>query len=195
MFERSWDDGLVIRSLTTDEYDQYISQEHHRIFAVESPRFDADSFYTDETKDKLKVLRDGFKVYRLILGAFLNGTFVGWHFGRQDTPDAYYMTNSAVLPEYRRQKIYQRLLEATLEAIVEAGFQCVTSNHHPSNNAVIIPKLKLGFWISGMRITDAFGTIVSLTWFPHQVRRDAFEYRTGYTYPTKNLAHLAKIVE
>ena len=192
-YERSWPDGLVIRELVGEEYAKLVMPHHGSIFTADSPRFLYDDYCSDEEKEKLKALRSTFQGFRLTIGAFFNGKFAGWHFGRQDSPDTYYMTNSAVLPEFRRQKIYQRLLESTIELVTSIGFQCIKSSHHPSNNSVIIPKLKIGFWICGTQTSDTFGTLVNLVWYPKQTRKDAFEFRIGYKFATPELSGLTRL--
>lgn len=189
-FKKNWDDGLEIRTLNSEESKKYIEPVHAKIFTKDQPRLVLDAFYSEHEKSKLTLLRSEFKIFSLHLGAFKNGVFAGWHFGRQEAFDTYYMTNSAVIPEFRRQKIYERLLESTVEAVSQLGFQKITSNHHPSNNSVIIPKLKIGFCVSGFTVTDVFGTLVQLSWYAHHVRKEAFEYRVGHTFPTINLKSL-----
>jgi hypothetical protein len=190
IYRREWDDGVVIRELSLEENDQFIGPHHSEIFNTAQPRIFANSFYTNEEKTKLKELSELYKGYHLTLGAFFKGDFAGWHFGLQTAADTYFMRNSAVLPDFRRRRIYERLLHATLEKVTAAGFQRVTSDHHPSNTAVLIAKLKAGFWISGVHVDDRFGTLVDLVWYPHQVRRDAFEYRVGHTFPSSSVQKL-----
>ena len=183
-FSKTWDDGLVIRELTLDEHKQYIQPNHKIIFADSGGRYRMEDCYTSTELEKAQSLEKEFSQYRLRLGAFYRDQFAGWHFGRQESFDTFYMTNSAVLPEFRRRKIYQRLLEATMQAVVEKGFQCVTSQHHPTNNDVIIPKLRYGFHICGLQITDMFGMTVKLQWLANESRRDVFEFRTGRVAPS-----------
>jgi ribosomal protein S18 acetylase RimI-like enzyme len=189
-YQRQWDDGLKIRELTEEENDALIRPNHASIFNTAQPRIFAHSFYSEEEKNKLKDLFRLQAGYRLTLGAFFNGEFAGWHFGHQATEDTYFMRNSAVLPDFRRKRIYERILQATLEKVTAAGFQKITSDHHPSNTAVLIAKLKVGFWISGVHVDDRFGTLVDLVWYPHQVRRDAFEYRVGHAFPSSSVQKL-----
>lgn len=196
MFSKTWPDGLEIREITAEVQAQIVMPAHARIFEHERPRFSLDSIYNDDQKQKLKVLQTDLNkgTYILRLGAFWNGTFAGWHFGRQSGIDQFYMTNSAVLPEFRRRKIYERILESTVQCVVAKGFQCITSQHHPTNNAVIIPKLKIGFCVAGVELTDGFGLTVMLKWYPHELQRDVFEFRSGYSLPSPFVKeHLLKL--
>ena len=189
-YQRTWDDGLEIRQLSAEERTAYIQPNHTRIFNTDQPRLMPQSFYSDAEKANLISLRDQLGGYTLDLGAFLNGEFAGWHIGNQTSEDTYDMRNSAVLVDFRRLRIYERLLQSTLEVVTAAGFQRITSDHHPSNTAVLIAKLKAGFWISGVHVDDRFGTLVDLVWYPHHVRREAFEYRVGHAFPSDSVKKL-----
>ena len=63
--------------------------------------------------------------------------------------------------------------------VKDLGFQEITSRHSVDNNSVIIPKLKVGFTISGMEISDMWGTLVNLTYYFNETRRKVLSYRTG----------------
>ena len=189
-YQRKWDDGLEIRALTIEERAEFIQPNHSRIFNTAQPRIMPQQFYSDAEKSNLKALYDQLGGYKLDLGAFYNGEFAGWHLGLQTSEDTYFMRNSAVLPDFRRRRIYERVLQSTLEVVTAAGFQRITSDHHPSNTAVLIAKLKAGFWISGVHVDDRFGTLVDLVWYPHHVRREAFEYRVGHAFPSESVKKL-----
>lgn len=190
MFQREWPDGLVIRDMTEDEYRSLVKVHQPKIFA--QPRFLLTSTLTEDALDKANKLRESYlkNCQQVQLGAFLEGDFAGWHYGLQDGPTSYYMMNSAVLPEFRRRKVYERLLDATLDLTKEYGFLTITSRHHPTNNAVIIPKLKRGFSISGSELTDAFGLVIKLSYFHQPLAQNVFSYRSGYTFPDSNLKRI-----
>lgn len=91
------------------------------------------------------------------------------------------MSNSAVLPEHRNKGIYKELLSAILRITKEEGFQAVYSRHIAANNAVIIPKLKAGFLITGMEVMEWAGLMVKMTYYHHQKRRLLYDYRVGFS--------------
>jgi hypothetical protein len=68
----------------------------------------------------------------------------------------------------------------TIEKVSKDGFQEITSKHHCSNNAVLIPKLKKGFLISGTEINTRFGLMISLTYFPNKNVENVFHQRVGF---------------
>jgi hypothetical protein len=73
------------------------------------------------------------------------------------------------------------------------GFQIVTSKHVATNNAVIIAKLKLGFKISGIDLSDEYGTLVKLTYYLNETRQSVAEFRAGQIKPTRKLKKIFKI--
>lgn len=93
------------------------------------------------------------------------------------------MRNSAILPEHRRKGLYTQLLEETLRRVSADGFQKIYSRHSATNNDVIIPKLKAGFTISSLEVSDVFGVLVHLVYFPKKLRRKIMVYRVGDAKP------------
>ena len=89
------------------------------------------------------------------------------------------MTNSAVFELYRRRGIYTRMAQLVVNKATEMGFQKIYSRHKVSNNAVIIANLDLGFMIGGIELSDRFGTLVRLNYFPNRARENLFRYRAG----------------
>jgi hypothetical protein len=94
--------------------------------------------------------------YRLNLGLFHEERFVGWSWGHQRSATEFYMESSAVFVEHRRKGLYSALLQEIIRVTANEGFQVISSKHHQTNNAVIIPKLKSGFLITGISIGGYF---------------------------------------
>lgn len=122
-------------------------------------------------------------LYRLNVGIYHQNEFVGWHFGVQESNEKYNMRNTALFPEHRNKGVYSALLPHILSIIEKKGFQIIYSRHHATNNAVIVPKLKAGFTITGFEITDRFGTLIHLSYFFNPLRRKAMLFRTGEEVP------------
>lgn len=108
---------------------------------------------------------------------------VGWHCGYQIDAETFYMFESGILPAHQGRGIYTALLPLLLDHYESLGFQKVTSQHHASNNAVLVPKLKAGFMITGFSIDESVGVMVQLTYAFHPQRRRVYEFRTGYRRP------------
>ena len=68
-----------------------------------------------------------------------------------------------------------------ISKVTKLGFQEIYSKHTITNNAVIIPKLKAGFIISSMEVSDLFGTLVNLSYYPKALRKKILDYRVGQT--------------
>lgn len=112
------------------------------------------------------VARDGEKI-------------VGWSYGLQKGNVDFTMVNSGVLETYRRQGIYTELMHKAVDKITEMGFHRISSRHKVSNNAVIIPKLKFGFVITGIEILEIFGPCVTLSYHTKPLLREMLDVRMG----------------
>jgi len=101
-----------------------------------------------------------------------------------------YMQSSAVFPEFRRAGLYTELVRKSVELGTEAGFLSIFSRHVATNNAVIIAKLKLGFRITSLELTDTFGSLVHLSYFPNKTREKMLEYRASFSKPDDEIKKL-----
>lgn len=176
--------SYTMRELTADEYDAIWARHADTVFGDAAQAFRYREALSPEERGRLQTLgaRMG-EPYRLRLGVFDGDELAGWSVGVQESAEAYYMINSAVLPAHRRRGLYRALVEATLGIVVPLGFQRIYSRHTATNNAVIVPKLQAGFVITGMEASDMFGMLVHLTYFPHPARRKVLDYRVGLRRP------------
>jgi len=143
---------------------------------------------SDVEQEKMAILAQNMgSPFTLNLGLFHNKKPIGWSFGWQKDRETYYMTNSAIVPQHRRKGLYSCLLQKTIEEVQAVGFQIIESRHTATNNPVIIPKLKCGFIISGMEISDVFGTLVHLRYYTNPVRRHLMDIRSGQAKPDVDL--------
>jgi GNAT superfamily N-acetyltransferase len=131
-----------------------------------------------EEKESLKKLRYPVQNELYLLITY-QGETVGWFTGHQHDQESFYMMNSVVHPDHRKKGIYTALLKVILGWAKGEGFQHVKSRHKAANNEVIVPKLKAGFIISGMEISDRFGTLVNLTFHFNEKRRMAVKFWSG----------------
>lgn len=110
--------------------------------------------------------------------AYEGDTLVGWSFGHFDFRGrVFHMSNSAVLPQYRRQGIYSQLLKAVLNYTQSQAVIMVTSYHSVLNNPIIINKLKAGFHITGLSHSARMGALVQLTYHHSKERQAIFRQR------------------
>ena len=173
-----------IRELNDAEFDPLWQAHAPQIFDENAQIFRVWQWLDDSERAKAALLKERLgKPYALNLGLFYKSEFVGWCAGHQESSETYYMRNSAVLPEHRRKGLYTQLLEQALSLATQQGFQKIYSRHSATNNDVIIPKLRVGFTISSLEVSDTFGVLVHLTYFPKSLRRKVMLYRVGEAKP------------
>lgn len=149
---------------------------------------------SENEKAKLKSLNENFRLnFALYQLVYFNNEVVGWSWGFQDTRESFYMVNSAILPNHRRQGLYKILLDQTVKILSEAGFQKIWSRHSMTNNSIIIPKLKKGFYITGTELNDTFGALVQLTYYVNKTREKVLDFRVGHLRPDDELKKLFKL--
>jgi GNAT superfamily N-acetyltransferase len=170
------------RLLHWDDMRPLFQQYREQVF--DGISFNVEGALTEAERDAQKRLGQNLgNPYRLSIALYCREEFVGWHFGWQETSDKFYMCNTAIFPEHRNRGIYSALLPHILSILQAEGFQLVTSRHHATNNAVIVPKLKAGFTISAFEISDRHGILVHLYYYFNPIRRKAMEVRAGHERP------------
>jgi GNAT superfamily N-acetyltransferase len=113
------------------------------------------------------------------IGAFAGDRLVGWSHGHLPQAGTFYVSNSAVEDEYRRQGIYTRLV-AAMEAEARAlGCTRIESNHRAANAPVLIAKMKVGYVIVGTEFTAEMGLLVKLSKQLVPERDALFQARAG----------------
>lgn len=185
-------EGFSIKHCEADEFWKEVDQQIHRVFDDNELILRTRDIISEKEKALLKALpfdRPFFR-YSLLLH---REQLAGWTWGYQDSPESYYMVNSAILPQYRGRGLYSTLLEVTMRMLVDKGFQRIWSRHNMTNNAVIIPKLKRGFMITGTELSEVFGALVHLTYHTNQTRKKALEFRAGTLRPDAELKKIFRI--
>jgi len=119
----------------------------------------------------------------LRVGSFIEDRLVAWSYSKVEGSQLH-MVNSGVLPDFRRRGVYSRLVEATITYAKTTGISKIFSRHVPSNNAVIIPKLRLGFMVSGFEYSEVYGPLVHLTYLIGDKRRELYRVRSVPIVPT-----------
>lgn len=179
--------GYTIREMDNESFRPLWLKHSKEVFA-NVPVFRAHEFLSEEEKASVKSLGENMgKPYFLRLGLFHGEEFVGWHIGHQEDRETFYMQNSAVMPSHRRKGLYSALLADVLERLRGKGFQVIYSRHNMTNNDVIIPKLKAGFLITSLELSDTFGSLVHLTYYPNPLRRKVQIYRAGDLFPDEEI--------
>ena len=114
----------------------------------------------------------------LRIGAFRGESLVGWTFARPEGASHLYMINSGVTAAERRQGVYSELTRLVTEHARSHGYVAVLSRHAANNNAVIVAKLKLGFFVSGFEYSEVYGPLVRLTFLVGELRRTLYQTRS-----------------
>jgi ribosomal protein S18 acetylase RimI-like enzyme len=139
-----------------------------------------DQFLNEEELASKLILEERLSgPFRIRIGVFFEDKLVGWSFGWQESDSIFFMANAGILPEHRRKGLYTQLISKVIEIAKSKGFQVVSSKHVAVNNAVIIPKLKAGFVVTGMELNDRYGTMVVLSHYMNESRKHLLNVRAG----------------
>ena len=114
----------------------------------------------------------------LRIAAFRGDSLVGWTFARPEGANHLHMINSGVAPAERRHGVYSRLVQLVIEHASSRGHVAILSRHAANNNAVIVAKLKLGFFVSGFEYSEVYGPLVRLTYLLGKLRRSLHQTRS-----------------
>lgn len=117
-----------------------------------------------------------------------DGAVVAMFSGEQREPGVYRMWHTNVARGHRRRGLYRRIVECSIGYTGALGFDAITSEHAPSNNAVIIAKLRAGFCVYGLELDPSAGVSLVLRYFHLPAARAAYEYRCGLASVTPELA-------
>jgi ribosomal protein S18 acetylase RimI-like enzyme len=118
-----------------------------------------------------------------------NNTVVGIFHGWQKEYDVYYMETSAIHRDYRRLGIYSALVDRIIGYTNFLGFNTITSCHAPSNNNVLIAKLKKNFKVISLEIDAVLGINLWLCYFHNRELQRAYEIRCGQIDFSHELFH------
>jgi GNAT superfamily N-acetyltransferase len=175
--------NYTIRALDNAEFGPLFRQYRPTIFQTMLD-FDVQQALSTEEQTATARLREQMGTpFRLNIGIYHQQEFIGWSFGRQESAEKYYMVNTAILPQHQGKGIYSVLLPRILGAVQREGFQIVSSRHVATNNQVLVPKLKAGFVITGVELSDVFGVLVHLSYFFNPIRRKVLDVRVGQARP------------
>ena len=120
------------------------------------------------------------------LAAFRSSKLVGWTQGYRIGSNQFHMLNSGVAIAERRNGVYSQLVCAVLAHAQARGYVSVRSLHVAANSAVIIAKLRLGFYISGFEYSEVYGPLVQLKYLVGEPRRKLYKTRTATIRPRRD---------
>jgi RimJ/RimL family protein N-acetyltransferase len=173
--------GYVLEDITIEEFNAVYTSRQEEYFKT-SLIVDVVSHLSTAEQQQAQQRRTAFPaVWRMQWAVTYNGVLVGWTYAYQQDHETLYMCNTALDPAHRGKGLYTRILRIVLDYAHMNGFQVVTSKHYASNNAVIVPKLKAGFIITGMALDEKYGLMVHLTKYLHPEREKLAINRIGET--------------
>jgi len=178
---------MEIRELSAEEYTLIFKEWGTVIFDRNHPVLHPARTQTEECARSQRKMKFEVSVWTLRLGASVNGRLAGWSYSQQSGPDTVHMMISAVLPEFRRQGVYSRLLDSVVERVQQEGFEILTGNHNPANTGVLIAKLKAGFVVTGYGVLDIVGPQVKLSRYLHANRNRALQFRLGHAFADEGM--------
>lgn len=169
--------SISFKVITADELARIQGLHFSKVFAnrASSAAYEVSSEHKSLISERLKK----YCPWELMIGVYDGNEPIGWHVGYATDAETYYMKNSAVISEYRNKGVYSSLLNFVMGEIHREGFQVVTSIHHGNNPAVIIPKLKKGFVISGSHFHEKFRFMIELKYFFDSERKKAYGKSMG----------------
>lgn len=115
-----------------------------------------------------------------------NKQAIGWHMGEAEDFQTFYMRNTGILPAYQGHGLYGSFLNAFISYLGELGYERISSQHKPTNKSILILKLKQGFVIGGLEMTENWGSLVKMVRILPRDRRESFFRQFG------DMAHLSK---
>jgi ribosomal protein S18 acetylase RimI-like enzyme len=114
----------------------------------------------------------------LRIGCFRGDALLAWTYARRAEGRQLHMINSGVAPAERHRGVYSQLGKMTIEHAHAQGYAAIASRHAAHNNAVLIAKLKLGFFVSGFEYSEVYGPLVRLTYMVSELRRSLYQTRS-----------------
>ena len=107
------------------------------------------------------------------------GNPVGWHMGETEDAVTFYMRNTGILPKFQNHGIYEAFFSSFLAYLSEIGYERVTSQHQATNRRILIMKLKRGFDVAGLELTENWGPLIKLVRIIVPDRRLSFYRQYG----------------
>ncbi|MFN4907881.1 MAG: GNAT family N-acetyltransferase [Bacteroidota bacterium] len=173
-------DDYKLRELTVEEF-YAVYSERESLYFTTSTRDDLDAGLQGEERERIAARRAAFPhAERFQWGIYIGDEIVGWTVAQQSDHDTLLMRNTAIDPAHRGKGLYTALLPIVIEHARSGGYQRIQSTHLAANNAVIVPKLKAGFIITGLNVNEKFGLLVTLTCFLTQGRHHLALNRIGF---------------
>lgn len=177
-----------LRKTPEAEWWTFFRANYRKVFGSTAD-FQYMSLLSEEEKSNIETLSKAFEQVRTYFYLIYHGDEpIGWTSGRQDHADRMYMENTGILPAHQGKGIYSAMLPILLELIRKQGFQRVYSRHNAVNNAILIPKMKAGFLITSMELSEKYGLLIHLSYYFNEFRLNALRFRSGQDHLMEEVA-------
>ena len=170
---------FIIKAVESEEFDAFFKDNRSKVFN-KNITIDSGALYDGATKDKINRREREISTQRMNFFFILGNKIIGWSFGKTVDAETYYMINMGIFKPFQSMGFYTIYLGFLIQKLKKEGVQIITSRHHTSNNPVLIPKLKKGFFITGLEFDEKFGFLVSLSYFLNSNLKKIFNHRIGY---------------
>jgi predicted GNAT superfamily acetyltransferase len=186
--------NYTIKEVSEVEFKPLYEKHREQVFADDHSYMMRDILSDAELASADELRKACAGILKIRLAAFdESNNFIGWSWGFQENSTTFYMCNSGVVEGHRRKGVYHDLVNKMIDITSKKGFQLIYSRHCLTNNAVIIPKLKAGFTISKMEMSDNFGVMIHLHYYTNKTRRKIMDYRAGQIKPDKEINEIFKL--
>lgn len=189
-FQPLVDAGFQLERLDTSEaYWQLHKAELGRYFEPEV-FFDLPALRSErerEAQGRLRATRDD-KPLRDFTLVRKGGAVAAMFSGEQKTESMYRMWHTNIHPDFRRQGLYRMIVQGTIRYTAALGFDTISSEHAPCNNAILIAKLSAGFRVYALDMDPMAGPSLTLRYFHNPEHLGAYQLRCGHAALSPRLA-------
>jgi GNAT superfamily N-acetyltransferase len=171
--------GFTIRDASEKEFERVVESRYDQVFVEHEGSLHFRARGARREKMKPMIRRYAALHHERFLIVDADGKPVGWHMGEAEDAVSYYMRNTALLPEYQGRGLYGALLDALTGYLGELGYERITSLHKPTNRRILTMKLKRGFDICGIELTENWGALVKMVKILAPDRKASFYRQFG----------------
>ena len=169
--------GVAARAVTQEKFEDVFRTLFKKVFPYDNPLW----FRIPIKRRKgMKHLQDTYQqLHHEYVVFYKNNKPIGWLMGESEDLITFYIRNVGVLPRYQNRGIYTAFLKKFLQYLNALKYERVTSNHKPTNRAVLISHLKVGFEVAGMELQENFGPLLKLVYIFYHDRKKSFYRQFG----------------
>lgn len=158
--------GIKVELSNYDDVSAFMNDNYHNIYnTLDNPFTGSDP--NSKKRSYYEVAGDFFKFnddLRTI--AIAVGNPLDW--------TGYYYRNVSIMPEYQGQGIYQEFTKYLVNILRQHGVERLEGDVAPSNMVNIRVMTKMGFIVSGINLSEKWGTVLRLTKYLLKERQDIF---------------------